>query len=440
MTNPLTRITAALSARYRVERQLGAGGMASVYLAHNLKHGREVAMKVLHGELTTTVGVERFLREISIVARLQHPNILTLIDSGEVTDAASGERFVYYVMPRANGESLLYLLARRGALPVADVLRLLRLLRLLRDIVDGVASAHRHGIIHRDLKPENIPLAEHHAMVVDFGVAKAVSDARESARLTATGTSCAVLFPGVEMRPRRAPPDRGKTVSAILRLIHAGDNDSAFTIAARAPRSPKDSLITSLWPRFTRTLTFVTTPAGATISRALFEDTTLRDSSESDRSRERISFDAAYGGRRMLLTLYLPRRADPRRTVERQAGQLHPVARPCRDVGQGYAACDRRSGHASGSGLDPPRVLRAEFRRGDAGDRAALQGRNAAGGRTGHGSAATGSGSIQLPPPHHDAGVDAEWKERPHFPAGIVAATVPCAPWHCGRSQAAFHL
>ena len=183
MTNPRQTLESALATRYRIERGLGAGGMATVYLAPDLKHDRDVAVKVLHDELTTAVGVERLLREISIVAKLQHPNTLTLIDSGELSDTATGDRFVYYVMPRVDGETLGDRLARGGALPVSEALR------LLRDIVDGVASAHQHGIIHRDLKPDNILLSEHHALVVDFGVAKAVSEASESARLTSTGTS-----------------------------------------------------------------------------------------------------------------------------------------------------------------------------------------------------------------------------------------------------------
>ena len=170
------RLTAALADRYRIERELGAGGMATVYLAHDLKHDRPVALKVLRPELAAVLGAERFLAEIKTTARLQHPGILTLIDSG----AAAG--LLYYVMPYVAGESLRARLAREQRLPVADAVR----------IASGVAAAldfaHRHGIVHRDVKPENILLHEGVPLVADFGIALAVRSAGAE-RLTETGMS-----------------------------------------------------------------------------------------------------------------------------------------------------------------------------------------------------------------------------------------------------------
>ena len=158
-------LSAALADRYRVERELGAGGMATVYLAQDLKHARKVALKVLRPELSASLGPERFVREITIAAGLTHPHILPLFDSGE----AAG--FLYYVMPFVEGMSLREKLAREGELPVADAVR------ILRDMADAMAYAHDRGVVHRDIKPENVMLSGRHALVTDFGVAKAVTDA-----------------------------------------------------------------------------------------------------------------------------------------------------------------------------------------------------------------------------------------------------------------------
>jgi len=167
----------ALADRYAIERELGQGGMATVYLAEDLKHHRQVAIKVLKPELAAAVGSERFLREIEIAAQLSHPHILPLHDSG----AADG--FLYYVMPYVEGESLRDRLQRAGTLPIGDTLR------LLRDVADALAYAHQHGVVHRDIKPDNVMLAGRHALVTDFGVAKAVSAAGEGAQLTSVGIS-----------------------------------------------------------------------------------------------------------------------------------------------------------------------------------------------------------------------------------------------------------
>jgi eukaryotic-like serine/threonine-protein kinase len=165
MTDVIDRLRTALTERYRIERELGAGGMATVYLADDLKHHRRVAIKVLRPELAASLGSDRFLREVEIAARLTHPHILPLHDSGE----ASG--FLFYVMPYVDGESLQARLAREGELSIGESCR------LLRDVADALAYAHRRGVIHRDIKPANILLAEGNAFVADFGVAKAVSAA-----------------------------------------------------------------------------------------------------------------------------------------------------------------------------------------------------------------------------------------------------------------------
>jgi serine/threonine-protein kinase len=169
-------IAAALGARYAVERELGAGGMATVYLAEDVRHHRKVAIKVLHPELSAVLGPERFLKEIELTAGLQHPHILPLFDSG----SADGQ--LYYVMPFVEGETLRTRLERECQLPVADAVR------IAREVADALAHAHSRGVIHRDVKPENILLQGGHALVADFGIALAVQQAGGH-RITQTGLS-----------------------------------------------------------------------------------------------------------------------------------------------------------------------------------------------------------------------------------------------------------
>ncbi|MGH7497535.1 MAG: protein kinase domain-containing protein [Gemmatimonadales bacterium] len=192
MTPMPPSVMEALTSRYRVERELGAGGMATVYLAEDLKHHRHVALKVLKPELAAILGAERFLKEIEVTANLQHPNILPLYDSGE---AAS---YLYYVMPFIEGESLRDRLNREKQLPVDEALR----------IADSVAAAlqfaHEHGVVHRDIKPENILLQAGQALVADFGIALAVSQAGGT-RLTETGLSLGTPH---YMSPEQATGDR----------------------------------------------------------------------------------------------------------------------------------------------------------------------------------------------------------------------------------------
>jgi tRNA A-37 threonylcarbamoyl transferase component Bud32/tetratricopeptide (TPR) repeat protein len=192
MTEPVTRLKAALADRYRIERELGQGGMATVYLAEDLKHHRKVAVKVLRPELAATLGPERFTREIEVAARLQHPHILGLIDSGDA------EGFFYYVMPYVDGETLRDRLKRGGELPIPEAVR------LLGEIAEALATAHRAGVVHRDIKPENVMLSGRHAMVMDFGVAKAVSEASGEHQLTSAGVA---LGTPAYMAPEQATAD-----------------------------------------------------------------------------------------------------------------------------------------------------------------------------------------------------------------------------------------
>jgi serine/threonine-protein kinase len=172
----LDSLREALADRYAVERELGRGGMATVFLAEDLKHHRLVAIKVVHSELAAALGSERFLREIEIAARLQHPHILPLYDSG----TAAG--LLYYVMPYVEGESLRDRLAREKQLPQEDALR------IATEVAGALAYAHSHGIVHRDIKPENIMLSGGTAVVADFGIARAVNEAGDAGHITKTGT------------------------------------------------------------------------------------------------------------------------------------------------------------------------------------------------------------------------------------------------------------
>jgi Tol biopolymer transport system component len=177
VTDSASRLAAALADRYVVERELGAGGMATVYLAHDVRHNRKVALKVLRPELAAILGGERFLKEIQLTANLQHPHILPLHDSGEAGD------IVYYVMPFVEGESLRDRLVREKQLPVDEAVR------IATEVASALDYAHRHGVVHRDIKPENILLHEGQALVADFGIALAVSTAGGGTRMTETGMS-----------------------------------------------------------------------------------------------------------------------------------------------------------------------------------------------------------------------------------------------------------
>ncbi|HEY6223522.1 MAG TPA: protein kinase, partial [Gemmatimonadales bacterium] len=196
---PLGRLRDAIADRYHLEREVGQGGMATVYLAEDLKHGRKVAIKVLRPELAAVIGAERFVREIRTVANLQHPHILGLIDSGEVGGTA------YYVMPFVEGESLRDRLTREKQLPVDEAVQ------IAREVAQALDYAHRHHVVHRDIKPENILLHEGQALVADFGIALAVSRSDGGTRMTETGMSLGTPH---YMAPEQAMGEREITAKA----------------------------------------------------------------------------------------------------------------------------------------------------------------------------------------------------------------------------------
>ena len=186
----LDDLKVALTERYEIQRELGHGGMATVYLARDLRHDRLVAVKLLNPELQ--LGAERFLREITIAAKLQHPHILPLFDSGE------SDGLLWYAMPYVEGESLRAKLDREGELPIAEASK------ILREVTDALAKAHSAGVVHRDIKPDNVMLSDGHAIVMDFGVAKAVSEATGRQGVTTAGVA---LGTPAYMAPEQAAAD-----------------------------------------------------------------------------------------------------------------------------------------------------------------------------------------------------------------------------------------
>ena len=186
------RLQAVLGPAYRVEKELGGGGMSRVFLAEEVDLGRRVVVKVLPPDMAAGVNVERFRREIQLAAKLQHPHIVPLLTAG-----ASGD-LLYYVMPFIEGESLRAKLAREGELPVAEALR------ILRDVVDALSYAHGHHVVHRDIKPDNVLLSGKHALVTDFGVAKAVAESTGKHTLTSMGVA---LGTPAYMAPEQATAD-----------------------------------------------------------------------------------------------------------------------------------------------------------------------------------------------------------------------------------------
>lgn len=242
--------------RYRIERELGQGGMATVYLAHDLRHDRKVAIKVLRPELAAVIGAERFLREIKTIATLQHPHILGLIDSGETNGTA------FYVMPYVEGESLRDRLNRETQLPIADAVR------IATEVSSALDYAHRHGVIHRDVKPENILLHDGAALVADFGISLAVSSVG-SKRMTETGMSLGTphyMSPEQAMGEREItaradvyalgcvtyemltgdPPFTGSTAQAILAKVITEKPASLQKQRERVPGEVEDAVLTAL--------------------------------------------------------------------------------------------------------------------------------------------------------------------------------------------------
>jgi serine/threonine-protein kinase len=191
MEDQLQRIVRALAGQYAVQRELGRGGAATVYLAEDLRHGRMVAVKVLHPGLSPSISADRFRREIAIAARLNHPHIVAVFDSGEA------DGLLYYVMPFVEGMTLRDEMDRLGALPLA------RALRIARDVADGLEYAHGAGVVHRDIKPRNILLSARHAQITDFGIARALQLAAGS-DLTTAGL---VMGTPAYMSPEQAAGD-----------------------------------------------------------------------------------------------------------------------------------------------------------------------------------------------------------------------------------------
>jgi eukaryotic-like serine/threonine-protein kinase len=253
---PIDSLRTALAGRYDLERELGAGGMATVYLAHDLRHDRRVAIKVLRPELAAVIGAERFLREIKTIANLQHPHILGLIDSGEVNGTA------YFVMPFVDGESLRDRLHREQQLPIADAVR------IATEIAGALDYAHRHGIIHRDIKPENVLLHDGRAMVADFGIALAASKVG-GARMTETGMSLGTptyMSPEQAMGEREItarsdvyalgcvtyemlvgePPFTGPTAQAIVAKVMTAEPAGLTAQRRSVPDAVDDAVLTAL--------------------------------------------------------------------------------------------------------------------------------------------------------------------------------------------------
>jgi len=243
VTDLLERLRSALSDRYAIESEIGRGGMATVYLAEDLKHHRKVAIKVLHPELAAAIGADRFLQEIEIVAGLQHPHILPLHDSGEA------DGLLYYVMPYVEGESLRERLERERQLPVDEAVR------ITRDAAEALDHAHRHGLIHRDIKPGNILLEEGHAVVTDFGVARTLELGEE--RITATGMG--VGTPAY-MSPEQAAGEEIDTRSDVYALgcvlyellsgepPHTGPTSQAIIAKKMSEPAPRVSVVRETVP------------------------------------------------------------------------------------------------------------------------------------------------------------------------------------------------
>jgi serine/threonine protein kinase/tetratricopeptide (TPR) repeat protein len=265
VTAPPAALGAALKDRYVLERELGRGGMAVVYLARDLRHERSVALKVLDPDLIPTLGPERFQREIRLAARLQHPHILTVLDSGD----AAGH--LWFTMPYVEGESLRERLRREGPLPLADAIS------ITREVADGLEYAHRHGVIHRDIKPENILLAAGHALIADFGIARALaggSSDEQGAGRHATLTSAGVsLGTPAYMSPEQASGDpldgrtdvyslacvcyemltgapafTGPTAQAVLAKHFSGELPALREIRPDAPAAIEAAIVKALAP------------------------------------------------------------------------------------------------------------------------------------------------------------------------------------------------
>ena len=198
LTDLVDQLRITLAGHYVIQRELGGGGMSRVFLATETALGRKVVIKVFPPELAAVLSADRFRREIHLAASLQHPHIVPLLAAGETPEAGDSRPVLYYTMPLIEGESLRARLERQGELPIPEAIR------ILRDVADALSYAHRHGVVHRDIKPDNVLLSDHHAMVTDFGVAKALDDATRHTSLTASGLA---LGTPAYMAPEQAAAD-----------------------------------------------------------------------------------------------------------------------------------------------------------------------------------------------------------------------------------------
>jgi formylglycine-generating enzyme required for sulfatase activity/tRNA A-37 threonylcarbamoyl transferase component Bud32/dienelactone hydrolase len=256
MTDQLARLQEALADRYAVQRELGRGGMATVYLAQDLKHEREVAVKVFRPELAASIGADRFLREIRITAKFNHPHILPLLDSGEA------DGLLYYVMPFVEGETLRDRLNREGQFSLDDSLQ------ITREVAAALGYAHSHGVIHRDVKPENVLLSAGEAVVADFGIARAVSEAAEG-RLTETGIS---IGTPAYMSPEQASGDsrvdaRSDIYALGCMLYEMLSGDAPYT--ASTPQAVLVKKLTEPTPRISVVRETVPAAVEAALTKAL---------------------------------------------------------------------------------------------------------------------------------------------------------------------------
>jgi eukaryotic-like serine/threonine-protein kinase len=302
MNPSATGLSTALADRYRLERELGQGGMATVYLAHDLKHDRHVAIKVLRPELAAVIGAERFHAEIKTTANLQHPHILPLFDSGVVDGT------VFYAMPFVEGESLRDRLAREKQLPIADAVR------IATEVAGALDYAHRKGVIHRDIKPENILLHDGRALVADFGIALAATSA--DSRMTETGMSLGTphyMSPEQAMGERSLdartdiyalgcvlyemltgePPFTGPTAQAIVAKVMTAEPESVSTYRKTVPAHVADAVTTALAKlpadRFASAAEFATALGNASFTTA----SAARRAATAPVSRWRTAFFAA---------------------------------------------------------------------------------------------------------------------------------------------------
>jgi serine/threonine-protein kinase len=345
VTELIAVLRGALAGRYDVQRELGRGGMATVFLADDLKHGRPVAIKVLHPEIAAGLGSDRFLREIQIAARLQHPHILPLYDSG------TAGTFLYYVMPFVEGESLRDRLHREKQLSFEETLR------ISTEVANALAYAHSRGVVHRDIKPENILLSAGTAVVADFGIARAAASAAEAEQLTQTGTivgTPAYMSPeqatGSEVDGRSdeyslacvtyemlvgSPPFTGPNARAVMARHSIAEVSPPSIVRSTLPDTAEDAILRAL----------AKAPADRFPTTALFAEALARSSQVSGHSRWTTSVRAQP----------IPSRSPIPRSVYAALGGALVLAAGWFGV-QAFRRSGTTGAASGGGGLDPRRI------------------------------------------------------------------------------------